>query len=187
VGTLQKSDSRFESMHGALVSAYIQKLVDIQDQREYPLTQNELVSIAHELGLTQEHLALLATEHAGHLTRSKGYLAHQRWSDAVSELTDALALDPLSAETALLLAEAYKQRWVFEAQPNDRSQAERYAKYALRLAPDQPRAYAILADLEKMYVSIPSLNEPNPSEGWAIALSIGLGLVLVLVLVWLLV
>jgi hypothetical protein len=174
-------------MHSALVSAYIQKLVDIQDQREHPLTQNELAAIAHDLGLTQEHLALLAAEHAGHLTRSKGYLAHHRWTDAVSELTDALAFDPLSAETALLLAEAHKQRWVFEAQPDDRHQAERYAKYTLRLEPDQPRAYAILADLEKMYVSIPNLNEPNRSEQWVVALSVGLGLLLVLALVWLLV
>jgi hypothetical protein len=170
-----------------LVNAYVQKLVSLQDQREHPLTQSELEAIALDLGLTHEQLTLLAAEHTGHLTRGKGYLTHHRWTDAVNELIDALALNPLSAETALLLSEAYKQRWVFEAQPDDRHQAERYAKYTLRLAPDQPRAYAILAELEKMYISIPNLNEPNQSEGWVVGVSILLGLlVVVLVLVWLL-
>ncbi|MFT5683089.1 MAG: hypothetical protein ACI8RZ_004016 [Myxococcota bacterium] len=130
-----------------IVAGYIEQVDRARSQTD-ALSESDLHSIAGELGLTAEDLERVDQIAADHLTRGEGYLEHDLLDEAISELTLARGLRPLSAPPALSLARAYTARWRKEARTSDRDKATELARQSLKLSPESPGAYALLRRLK---------------------------------------
>ena len=134
-----------------IVSGYIEH-IDQARNRSERLSASDLHDIARELGLSESDLLRVDEIAAEHLTRGRNFLAHELLDEAISELSRASGLRPLSTEPILLLAQAYADRWKKASRTSDREQAIALARQVLSHDAENQEAYALLSSLKERQV-----------------------------------
>ena len=166
------------------IRRYLERALELADQRDDALQEADLAQIARELGLDDADLARIAAEVEDSLTRGRGFAERQMWSDAIRELRDAATLAPTRSEITLALAHALIER----GEAKDRTEAEQLARHVVATNPHHDQAYELLARLSQparpradrtalmtvliiasaiggavsYYATLPSPNEPAP-------------------------
>lgn len=130
--------------HEEIQREYIDRILELRQQRDESLTPEDLQEVARDLGLTEADLAAAEQAARDHLARGERYLEHGRHDDAVSELTDAAALAPGWPDAALRLAEAHAARHAARPNGADQAAAQRWARRCLDLDPECEAAYELL-------------------------------------------
>lgn len=141
---------------------YIQRALELADQRQEALDEQDLAEIARDLGLTDEDLARVEQAIADHLDRGRGYSDHAMWDDAIREFEEASALAPTRSEVRLELADALTERWAATDFPDDKRRAEELARAVIDREPSNQRAYALLARLNPTSAPAPPPRAPTP-------------------------
>ncbi|MCS6905596.1 MAG: hypothetical protein RML72_08520 [Bacteroidia bacterium] len=165
----------------ALLQSYIQKILSIQEERNYAITEEDLNKIALDLGLNEKDLAEIEKSFMGHWKRGSNFAKHNRFDDAIQELLVASALKPLHPEPYYELALAFQKKWLISGKVEDKEQAEYYAKRCLLLAPEHEKTYQLLSEIEKKTVRIEVPMEEDKYEKLAFIIA-GILVVLFLLL-----
>lgn len=158
-----------------IIAAYVTKVGDLQHARQEALSDEELKSIALELGLRPEDIARADKAADEHLRRAANYQQHDLLDDALGELRAAVVLRPLDHDVLLALARCHAARWRARGDDDDRDEADRIARKLIEIAPDDARAFALRRDLQAPATKTPSTTAPTVG---ATALGIGLTAVL---------
>jgi len=128
---------------------YVKRVFELRQQSYAALDFAALQNIAIELGMTSTDLQVARTQAQAHLTRGQGYLQYRRWQDAIDELEEAAALNPLDVATVYHLARAYKGRYFTTYQVADKQTAMLLARHCLELKPDHQPALELLNELDQ--------------------------------------
>ncbi|MDB5032908.1 MAG: hypothetical protein JWQ98_149 [Chlorobi bacterium] len=132
-----------------ILQKYLGRVVALQNERRQSLELEDLRNIARELGMSEEDVVAADAAARAHLERGMRHLQYKRWDDAVNELNDAVALNPLGVEGLHGLATAYKERWVATRREEDSMQAAAIAKRTLAIDPGHDPSYALLNELDR--------------------------------------
>ncbi len=164
-----------------ILKIYLQKVMELSDARSSGPTEAELRNIAREVGISEAELAAAARSAQDHKTRGLGFLEHQRYDDAATELSEAAALAPNQLDIQHALAQAYAGRYQQRGHGQDRQRAESLARRCLELDPDHRASFELLNELDQG-TSSSSARRPGSTTkvGMAIAIPLILGLVLLL-------
>ncbi len=157
------------------IQRYVEHALALADRRDDSLTEDDLIEIARELGLTDDDLARVDQAIDDHVDRGRGYSQHELWDDAIRELESARALAPARVAIAVALAEALVGRWAATDYPDDKLRATALAREALEREPTHPDAYRLLARLSP--AEAPARRRPptaGPRRQGAVAASITL-------------
>jgi tetratricopeptide (TPR) repeat protein len=130
-----------------LIEVYLQRLLELRQSQ--PLQQTDLEALALELGMTAEDLEVARQQAQDHLTRGQGYGQFQRWDEAIEELTQAVALNPIDPEMLQGLAAAYQARYQQRRQAADKTAAIALAKQCLALQPNDMAAIELISRLDQ--------------------------------------
>lgn len=133
-----------------VLNNYIERVMELQRQRHDSLTLSDLKSVARELGMSDEDMAAADTAARDYQARGMRHIQHKLWSDAVEELTNAVALNPSNVEALYTLAVAHKERWLADGLEADREQAINYARRSLALDAGHTPSYQLLEMLRTM-------------------------------------
>ncbi|MEM1253157.1 MAG: hypothetical protein AAGI69_12035 [Cyanobacteria bacterium P01_H01_bin.21] len=128
-----------------VIETYIQRLLDW----EAPITAESLNALAAEVGLGPDDIAAVKQKAQDHLERGRNYLDFNCPDEAIEELTQANALDPLNFEALQTLTYAYDQRYGKRKDPDDKKQAIALAKRCLELNPSNPESVMLISALEQ--------------------------------------
>ncbi|MEO0866866.1 MAG: FxLYD domain-containing protein [Cyanobacteria bacterium J06642_11] len=127
-----------------IIEAYIQRLLTW----EKPLDKGTLAAISKEVGITPAEMHAIKRQAMAHFTRGRNYLQFDCLNDAIDELTQAMALDPLNLDLLHALANAYNQRYNREEDAADRQKALVVAKRCVELKPNDKEALVLISFLE---------------------------------------
>src|SRR5688572_23528065 len=108
------------------LDSYVERLLALKSAEDDDLDAAELREIALELGLSEEDLENADAAASKYLKRGQGFAEHDRWDDAIAELTNAMALQPQRPEVLFALADAHAERWRVQRRSADRSAADRF-------------------------------------------------------------
>lgn len=140
----------------AQLQAYVERVLALTAERSSRIEPEELQGIAREMGLSESDLVAVAQAAEDYYQRGHGYLKHELWDDAVSELTEAFALDPARPDACFALAQAYKGRFVADADSSDRREAMQLCRRTVELDPGHDEAYAMLRELTDLEPEAPA-------------------------------
>lgn len=130
------------------LSTYLKQVMALKEERRRTPTEEELRSIAREIGLSDEDLVAIDQAALDHAVRGKGFLEHQRYGDAITELEEAVGVAPRRVEWLHSLAQARLGRWHEKRQPADLERAEVLARECLELDPHHAASYEVLNALD---------------------------------------
>ncbi len=130
------------------LSTYLKRVMALKDERRRTPSEEELRSIAREIGLSDQDLAAIDRAAEDHAVRGQGYLEHGRYGDAVTELDEAVAVAPRRLEWLHSLAQAHLGRWQQDRQPADRERAEALARECLEIEPRHSASIEALNELD---------------------------------------
>jgi len=165
---------------------YIERVTALQAERGRALELHDMKEIARELGMSEEDIAAADSAARAHLDRGLRHSSYGRWDDAIVELREAAALDPMNVEVLHALALSHKERWLAVGDPEDRRQAAELARQSVALDPAHDPSYLLLNDLDKPRQgggTDPAGFSPRRRRGGWIALAVALLLLLVPALV----
>ena len=93
-----------------IIEEYVAKMLDVQKgQFEKPLTLDELKEIAYSVGMSESEWQASQQVMEQHLRTGKGHVRNKNWQDAVTELKQAVAINPYHEEGLYNLALSYHQ------------------------------------------------------------------------------
>ncbi|MEM9266625.1 MAG: FxLYD domain-containing protein [Cyanobacteria bacterium P01_F01_bin.13] len=127
-----------------IIEAYIQRLL----AWEKPITSSTLRAIAKEVGITGPEVDAISLQAKAHFTRGRNYIEFDCLNDAIEELTQAMALDPINLDVLHSLAHAYYLRYNREGDISDRQWALMVAKRCVELKPNDKEALVLISFLE---------------------------------------
>ncbi|MEM7067071.1 MAG: hypothetical protein AAF572_28400 [Cyanobacteria bacterium P01_B01_bin.77] len=127
-----------------IIEAYIQRLL----AWEKPVNQDTLAAISKEVGITPAEMHAVRRQAQAHFTRGRNYIEFGVLNEAIDELTQAMALDPLNLTILHCLANAYNLRYNREQEPADRQKALLVAKRCVELKPNDKEALVLISFLE---------------------------------------
>jgi len=163
------------SKQADIIASYVTRVGDIQRTRSDTLADEELKSIALELGLKPADIARADQAADEHLRRAENYVSHDMFDDAIDQIRAAVVLRPLDSSVIRALAEAYAARWHRENNLNDRDEADRLARQAIDMDPDDQAAFALRKRLQgATRTAPPSRSSAAPA---IIAIMVGVGVV----------
>ncbi len=150
------------------LSTYLKRVMALKDERRGTPSEEELKAVAREIGLSDEDLAAIDQAAEDHAARGQGYLEHGRFSDAITELEEAVGVAPRRVEWLHDLSRAYVGRWREggEAADRDRDRAEALARECLELDPHHAASYEVLNELDRS----PSASSPGKRTAAVITL-----------------
>ena len=93
------------------LSTYLKRVMALKEERRRTPSEEELKSVARELGLSDEDLVAIDRLAEDHAVRGQGFLEHGRFGDAVNELEEAVGVAPRRVEWLHSLARAHLGRW----------------------------------------------------------------------------
>ncbi len=138
------------------LSTYLKRVMALKEERRRTPSEEELKSVARELGLSDEDLAAIDQAAEDHAVRGQGYNEHGRYGDAITELDEAVGVAPRRVEWLHSLAQAHLGRWHEDRAPADRDRAETLARECLEIDPHHSASYEVLNGLD----ASPSATEP---------------------------
>ncbi|MEM1253158.1 MAG: hypothetical protein AAGI69_12040 [Cyanobacteria bacterium P01_H01_bin.21] len=127
-----------------IIEAYIQRLL----AWEKPITRATLTRIAEEVGITSGELEAISIQAKAHFTRGRGYIEFGCLDDAINELNQAAALEPVNLEILQALANVYGLRYNRTRERADKQTALLIAKRCVELKPDAKEAMVLISFLE---------------------------------------
>lgn len=156
-----------------LMNRYAERLLQLRQELSQTPTPETLRAIALDVGITDTDLAVLHQRAQDHCTRAEGYREFQRWDDAIAELEQAVALEPLNLKAIDELAQTHRQRYFQKRQPRDRQAAEQLARQCLQLDPSYRPALELIDQLDQPHGLIALLQ--SPAMGFVLLMIFGLG------------
>ena len=142
---------------------YLQRVMELSEKRASTPTEAELKAIAREVGISEADIEAAERSAQDHRLRGQGFLEHERYDDAIDELTEAAVLSPGRLDIKHDLASAYAGRFKKRGQKKDRQQAETLARRHLELDPQHQGSFALLNELDRA-ASPPSAPIPPAIE-----------------------
>jgi LemA protein len=93
-----------------IIEEYVSKMLEVQkEQFEKPLTLNELKEIAYSVGMSESEWQASQQVMEQHLRTGKGHVRNKNWLDAVTELKQAVAINPYHEDALYNLALSYHE------------------------------------------------------------------------------
>ena len=80
-----------------ILQDYIARLLTMQDKRDEWLGEQDLKTVARDLGLSGADLKRLDAVTEAHRQRGKNFARHGAWDEAIAEFRQATVLDPAHA------------------------------------------------------------------------------------------
>ncbi len=169
----------------SILQDYIARLLSTQDERDEWLSEDDLKTVARDLGLSDDDLERLAATTEAHRTRGRSFAERGLWDEAVEEYSQAATLNPFDAAATHELTQAYLGRWHTTGDALDHAAAERYAHRTLQLDAEHAASYEIIKELKRRLTTTdgPSQAEVRTSRGLLFG---GMALIAVLILLGLL-
>lgn len=155
-----------------LMQQYAERLLQLRPNLRQLPEPADLDAIALDVGLSLDDLALLRQRVLDHVTRAEGYSEFRRWDDAIAELEQATALDPLNLETLYQLADTHRRRYEQRGKRRDRNAAAHLAHQCLQLDPSFRPALVLLDELEQPRGVLKWLR--SPAAGFTVIMLVGL-------------
>lgn len=143
-----------------MIKKYLSRAIDVSEQRQQVMDDEELRTIAREVGLSDDDLR--AAEQAGREAHQRGvnFLKHGRPDDAIDELEEAVVLLPGRLDVRAALAQAFRDRWRRNHAEEDRLKAMALARECLKIEPDHAQSYELLNQLDAR--DYPATFTPQP-------------------------
>ena len=132
-------------VHSGVIENYIERVTELSQSTQRLPNSGELAAIATELGIEPEEIEAAQQYAQDHYTRAQGFMQHQYWEDAITELQEAIALNPTQSEMLLCLAQAHFGRWQQYHQRQDAEQFHLRVRQCLANDPDSDAALELLA------------------------------------------
>ncbi|MEM1177750.1 MAG: hypothetical protein AAGM22_05365 [Acidobacteriota bacterium] len=145
-----------------VLRAYLQRVMELSEQRSSQPTHVELAAIAREIGISEEDLAAAEQSADDHRVRGTGFLEFGRFDDAISELLEASVLAPSRLDIKHDLARAYAGRYRRAHQDADRQRAESLARQHLEVDPRHRGSFELISELDA--IGPPSLAGVAPGQ-----------------------
>ncbi len=131
------------------LSAYLKRVMALKEELRRTPSDEELKSVAREVGLSDDDLAAIDRAATDHAVRGQSYLEHGRYDDAITELEEAVAVAPRRVEWLQSLAEAHAGRFHDARAPADAERAEALARLCLEIDPRHTASYEVLNQLDR--------------------------------------
>ena len=133
------------------LQAFINKMLQLQNEnRDKPLSDEELKEIAFDIGITEEDWLLSQKAFQDYLKSGKSHLNLRNWNDAIYSFNQALILRPNHVEVLFHLALTHKEMWAFEADEDHKDKAVDFARRALKIKPAYPPAMNLLGEIKRL-------------------------------------
>ena len=127
-----------------IIETYIQRL----SEWEEPPTAERLNALAQEIGLDSDDIATVQQKAQEHFEQGRHHLDADRLDDAIDELTQATALDPLNLESLQTLTYAYDQRYGKQKDVADKQRAIALANRCQAMSPGHESPVILISSLE---------------------------------------
>lgn len=132
------------------IETFVSKVLEIQNANfKQKINDDDLKSIAEELGLSEDEWKQLLGIFDDHITRAKGFINFSNWEDAAKELEQAIMIKPHDVNALYLLAYAYKQLWLSKNSSDYKTKAEQYARTCISLDASHSEAIKLLSDFKR--------------------------------------
>ena len=165
------------------LSAYLKRVMALKEELRRTPSEDELKSVAREVGLSDEDLAAIDRVAEDHAVRGHGYLEHGRYSDAITELEEAVAVAPRRVEWLHSLARAHLGRWQEARDPADGDRAEALARQCLEIEPHHTASYEVLNELDHA-PRVPAPGKRNAAVLSMFALAMLLTVIIASIVLW---
>lgn len=143
------------------LATYLKRVMALKEERRRTPSEEELKSVAREIGLSEEDLAAIDQAAADHALRGQGFLDHRRFDDAITELEEAVSIAPRRVEWLHALAQAHLGRWQQVRDGVNRDRAEALARECLEIDPHHAASFEVLNELEGDASDVPSSGKRN--------------------------
>jgi tetratricopeptide (TPR) repeat protein len=143
---IQKQSS---SLGSQTIENYIQRVTELSQLGQKIPSDEELNKIASELGITEEEIIGAKKQSEAHFIRAQGYYNLSHWDDAIDELQEAIAFNPLNLEMLHLLTMSHFGRWQEKHYNQDIQQIKLRIKQCLEIKPDHEVSLNLLSNLDK--------------------------------------
>lgn len=131
------------------IETYIQRVTELSQLGQKIPTNEELLTIASELGISDKEIVSAQKQSQAHFIRAQGYVTLRHWDDAIAELEEALAFNPFNLQMLHLLINAYLGRWKERHNKQDEEQIKFRVKQCLEIQPDDQESLNLLAKLDQ--------------------------------------
>jgi hypothetical protein len=138
-----------EDYQQEMLRKYIERLTALRGEEGRHIELADMKEVARELGMSEDDIAAADLAAKAHRDRGLRHLQHRRWDDAVTELREAMALDPMSIEILHPLATAHKERWRATGSQSDRKRASELASRTIAIDPAHDASYLLLNELDE--------------------------------------
>lgn len=132
----------------SIIRSYLEKITALEATRRNSLRSDDLHELARSLGMSEDDLAAAEAARRAHVDRGVNHARYKQWDDAITELKEALAYDPMDVETLHSLALAHQGRWTQRGNQDDRQQARSLARRLLEIDPRHEASFALLGELD---------------------------------------
>ncbi|BAQ64545.1 hypothetical protein [Geminocystis sp. NIES-3709] len=147
------ADSKNLANANQAIEHYIQRVTELSQLGQKIPTNQDLLKIASELGISDEEIQSAQRQSQAHFIRAQGYSSLRHWDDAIEELQEALAFNPFNLPMLHLLINSYLGRWKDKHNSQDEEQIRIRVKQCLEIQPDDQESLNLLAQLDKLIIS----------------------------------
>ena len=123
---------------------FFEKALAIQARRQEKLSEAEKKEIALQLGFSEADWQAVLASFDAHLKRGTEFLKRYNYEKAITELEDALIIQPEHAETLAALAQAYLGEFQAKKRKPLKEKALQYAQECLQYEPDNFQAHQVI-------------------------------------------
>jgi tetratricopeptide (TPR) repeat protein len=164
----------------SIIRSYVERITALEASRREALTAGDLHDLARDLGMSDDDLAAADAARRAHLERGRGHARYRQWDDAIRELREALAFEPMDVETLHALALAYRDRWRERGYSADREEAGALSHRVLEIDPRHEESFVLLGEIDPR----PPIADPTRGRflrvifSLAAIIAVGLGLLM---------
>ena len=142
--------NKHTSNRNQAIENYIQRVTELTQLGSRALSNEELLKIASELGISDDEIAIAQQQSQAHYVRAQGYYHLAHWDEAISELENALEINPFNLPMLHLLAKSHLGRWQQKHNRQDEKKIKIRIKQCLEIQPDDQESLKLLAELDQL-------------------------------------
>ncbi|WP_373478909.1 hypothetical protein [Geminocystis sp.] len=142
------SENKNLSTPNQAIENYIKRVTELSQLGQKIPSNEELLKIASELGISDEEIIYAQRQSQAHFIRAQGYSNLCHWDDAIAELEEALAFNPFNLPMLHLLINCYLGRWKEKHNKQDEQQINFRVKQCLEIQPNDQESLDLLAKLD---------------------------------------
>ncbi|MBB6460560.1 hypothetical protein [Flammeovirga kamogawensis] len=131
------------------LTRFIERIYEIKESHNIQISQAELKATALEMGLTDFEWDQMQDLFTSHFSRAMSYHKYKNWDDAISELDQALTINPFDEKTLFLMSSCYANRYYEGEEREDREKSILFANKTLEVNPLDQKALQLLSSLKK--------------------------------------